>query len=36
LTAAIKSGKKIEDFVIGGAAASAKRNGAKKTRKAKK
>jgi DNA-binding protein H-NS len=36
LTAAIKSGKKVEDFAIGGAAASAKGNGAKKTRKARK
>jgi DNA-binding protein H-NS len=36
LTAAIKTGKKVEDFAIGGAAASAKGNGAKKTRKARK
>jgi DNA-binding protein H-NS len=36
LTAAIKSGGKIEDFAIGGAPASAKGNGAKKTRKARK
>jgi DNA-binding protein H-NS len=36
LTAAIKSGKKIEDFAIGGAAASSKANGRKKARKAKK
>jgi DNA-binding protein H-NS len=36
LTAAIKSGKKIEDFAIGGATTSAKANGAKKTRKARK
>ena len=35
LTAAIKSGRKPEDFLIAGAAAS-KANGGKKTRKAKK
>ena len=35
LAAAIKSGKKAEDFLIAGAAAS-KANGGKKTRKAKK
>jgi DNA-binding protein H-NS len=36
LTAAIKGGKKIEDFAIGVAPASAKGNGAKKSRKARK
>jgi DNA-binding protein H-NS len=35
LTAAIKDGKKIEDFAIGGAATSSKTNGRKKARKAK-
>ena len=35
LAAAIKSGKKLEDFLIAGAVAS-KANGSKKTRKAKK
>jgi hypothetical protein len=36
LTAAIKGGKKIEDFAIAGAPASSKANGRKKARKAKK
>jgi DNA-binding protein H-NS len=36
LTAAIKAGKTIEDFAIGGAPPSAKGRGAKKTRKARK
>ena len=36
LTAAIKGGKKIEDFAIAGAATSSKGNGPKKARKARK
>jgi DNA-binding protein H-NS len=36
LAAAIKSGKKPEDFLIAGARSSPKANGGKKTRKAKK
>jgi DNA-binding protein H-NS len=36
LTAAIKGGKKIEDFAIAGAAGSSKANGGKKARKARK
>jgi DNA-binding protein H-NS len=36
LTAAIKGGKKIEDFAIGVVPASAKGNGARKPRKARK
>jgi DNA-binding protein H-NS len=36
LTAAIKSGKKQEDFLIAGASSSAKANGRKKARKARK
>jgi DNA-binding protein H-NS len=36
LTAAIKGGKKIEDFAIAGAAISPKANGRKKGRKARK
>jgi DNA-binding protein H-NS len=36
LTAAIKGGKKIEDFAIAGAATSLKANGRKKARKSKK
>jgi DNA-binding protein H-NS len=36
LTAAIKAGKKIEDFAIGGSAPSSKANGRKKARKAGK
>jgi len=36
LATAIKSGKKQEDFLIAGAAASKKANGGKKTRKARK
>jgi DNA-binding protein H-NS len=36
LTAAIKSGKKLESFLIAGAAISAKANGRKKTRKVRK
>jgi DNA-binding protein H-NS len=36
LTAAIKGGKKIEDFAIAGAATSSKGNGRKKARKARK
>jgi hypothetical protein len=35
LTAAIKSGKKIEDFAIAGAATFSKANGTKKARRAK-
>jgi DNA-binding protein H-NS len=36
LTAAIKAGKKIEDFAIAGATTSSKANGRKKGRKARK
>jgi DNA-binding protein H-NS len=36
LTAAIKSGKKQEDFLIAGASSSAKANGRKRARKARK
>jgi DNA-binding protein H-NS len=36
LTAAIKSGKKLESFLIAGAATSAKANGRKKARKVRK
>jgi DNA-binding protein H-NS len=36
LSAAIKSGKKIEDFAIAGAGSSSKANGRKKARKSKK
>jgi DNA-binding protein H-NS len=36
LTAAIKSGKKVEDFLIAGAKPTAKANGRKKARKARK
>lgn len=36
LAAAIKSGKKMDDFLIAGAASSAKANGRKKARKARK
>ena len=36
LSAAIKGGKKIEDFAIAGAATSSKGNGRKKARKARK
>jgi DNA-binding protein H-NS len=36
LSAAIKAGKKIEDFAIAGSASSSKANGRKKARKARK
>jgi DNA-binding protein H-NS len=36
LAAAIKAGKKIEDFLIAGSAPSSKANGRKKTRKSRK